>query len=213
MNKYDHLRDKARQLRRQGATLTEICKHLALGKSTVYGWIKGLPIARTSRQSEQLRRATLAARRKYRNQREQWYREAYSAAGKILANLRIRDFVVLYLAEGYKRNRNRVSICNSNAGIVQLACACINELSTNPRHRYLLQCHVDNDEEWLKEYWAKLLQIQPTAIKIFRKSNSGQMSRRQWRSEYGVFTIEVSDTRLRCKIQAWMDFLQQEWSQ
>ncbi|MBF8282869.1 MAG: hypothetical protein HW378_1784, partial [Anaerolineales bacterium] len=212
MKKYAHLRAKAQQLRQKGATLTEICEQLSLGKSTVYGWIKGIPIPRTARQSEQRRKAAQAIRQKHEALRHQWYDEAYQTAPEVLSDPVMRDFVVLYAAEGFKRDRNRVELCNSNPNIMRVAHRFIGALSRNPHIRYRLQCHVDNDEGELKAYWSQLLGIETQNIKIMRKSNAGEMRGRNWRSLYGVLTIEVGDTRLRCMIQAWMDYLQCEWS-
>ena len=212
MKKYAHLREKARELRRTGATLTEICEQLALGKSTVHGWIKDIPIPQTTRQTEQRRRAGQATRQKHAALRQQWYNEAYAEAGEVLKNPLLRDFVVLYAAEGYKRNRNQVCICNSNPAIIKVAHEYIRQLSSNSHLEYLLQCHVDNHERELQQYWAKVLTIRGEEIKVTRKSNAGELSGRKWRSEYGVLTIRVGDTWLRCKIQAWMDYLQQQWS-
>jgi len=211
MKKYVHLREKARVLRQGGATLPEICERLALNKSTVYGWIKDIPIPPTAKQSEQRRKAAQAIRQKHEAQRQKWYNEGQAEAVELLRNSQIRDFVVLYAAEGYKRNRNHVSICNSNPGIVQIAHICIRQLTNNIHIRYQLQCHVDNDVAELKRYWAKLLGIGEQQITVSRKSNAGSLRGRQWRSQYGVLTIDVGDTQLRCKIQAWLDYLQQEW--
>jgi hypothetical protein len=211
MKKYAHLRNKARDLRRKGATLTAICARLALSKSTVYYWIKDTPIPRTACQTAQLKRATQANIRKHREQRQRWYHEAYAEAAEILKDPLKRDFVVLYAAEGFKRDRNRVEICNSNPSIVHIAHRHIVELSNSANIQYRLQCHIDNDEGGLKRYWARLLGVRSHHIRIARKSNSGGLSGRKWRSEHGVLSISVGDTRLRCRLQAWMDHIQREW--
>lgn len=213
MKKYAHLREKAIELRRDGATLTEICERLALGKSTVYYWIKDIPIPRTAKQTAHLRKATLAAQRKHAERRCQWYEEAYRKAVEVLRDPLMRDFVVLYAAEGYKRSRNHVSICNSDPSIVRIASEYVRRLSDNPNIRYELQCHHDNDEDELKQYWAELLGIEAQEIAVIRKSNAGNLSGRKWRSKYGVFAVKVGSTKLRCYIQAWMDYVKQEWSQ
>ncbi len=213
MRKYTHLRAKARESRRDGKTLPEICAQLSLGRSTVYPWVKDIPISRTARQNDQLRKATRVARKKHEEQRHRWYEEAYQESAAILKDRAVRDFIVLYATEGYKRNRNQVSICNSNPNIMRVAHKCIKRLSNNRNIEYRLQCHLDNDESELKRYWAALLGIGAENVKVFRKSNAGQLSGRKWRSEYGVLTIRVGDTELRCKIEAWMDYIQQEWSE
>lgn len=212
MKKYAHLQQKARELRRRGGSLTQICGQLALGKSTVHGWIRDIPIPPTPFQSEQRRRAGQANRRKHARQREEWYAEAYQQAPETLRDARLRDFVVLYAAEGYKRNRNQVCICNSNPAIMRLAHRCIRHLSKNQHLEYQLQCHVDNDERTVRQYWADVLEVPAGRIKVIRKSNAGGLKGRQWRSEHGVLTVRVGNTELRCRIQAWMDYLQQDWA-
>jgi hypothetical protein len=44
-----------------------------------------------------------------------------------------------------------------------------------------------------------------------RKSNSGQLAGRTWRSKYGVLTVCTSDTLLRAELQAWMDCVRNAW--
>lgn len=76
---------------------------------------------------------------------------------------------------------------------------------------YELQSHIDHDDDVLKNYWANLLGIQASSIKVIRKSNSGQLSGRQFRSVYGVLTVRVGDTALRARLQAWMDIIKKQW--
>lgn len=114
------------------------------------------------------------------------------------------------MAEGYRRNRNEVSLANSEPRIVKVAHYWLKRLATNKLY-YSLQYHVDHDEDELKIFWATLLSTTPEQIKVIRKSNSNHLSGRQWRSIYGVMTVKVADTYLRARIQAWMDALKQEW--
>jgi hypothetical protein len=64
--RYDHLRDKAVELRtKHNMTLDDIVERLALPRTTIYSWIKNLPIPRTEKQSDaQLARAG-QVKRKY----------------------------------------------------------------------------------------------------------------------------------------------------
>ncbi|MBA3534185.1 MAG: hypothetical protein H0T73_19870 [Ardenticatenales bacterium] len=211
MKKHDHLREKAVQLRvEKGLALDEIVERLQLPRTTVYYWIKDLPIPRTEKQSESRQRASDANSEKYRKLREAAYNEGFAQAPELIANPLFRDFIVLYMAEGYRRNRNVVSLCNSNPNIVRLADCWIRQLS-GKIPTYTLQCHEDNDEEELKAFWNKELALTTEKIQVVRKSNSGELSGRQWRSIHGVLTVHVGDTYLRAKIQAWMDYLQEVW--
>jgi hypothetical protein len=63
----------------------------------------------------------------------------------------------------------------------------------------------------LRGFWGGVLGIEPEAIKLQRKSNSNQLSGRQWRSRHGVIAVRVPDTLLRARLQAWMDCLRAEW--
>ena len=51
----------------------------------------------------------------------------------------------------------------------------------------------------------------PSCIKATRKSNSGSLKGRQFRSVYGLLTLEMGDTYLRARLQAWMDFVRSQW--
>lgn len=211
VKKYAHLREKAIQLRKEKhLSLNDIVERLQLPKSTVYYWIKDIPIPRTNKQTEGQRRGTLAMQEKYEKLREEAYQSAYQQASELLRNPTFRDFVVLYMAEGYKRDRNLVSVANSDTQIIKLVNYWITKL-TNNRVSYSLQCHVDHDEEELKSYWSSELKIPVDEIQVIRKSNSGQLSGRQWRSKYGVLTVRVGDTYLRSNLQAWMDYIQESW--
>jgi hypothetical protein len=48
-------------------------------------------------------------------------------------------------------------------------------------------------------------------INLQRKSNSNQLAKRTWRSEFGVLTVCASDTYLRAEMQAWMDWIRDLW--
>ena len=213
MNKYNHLRKKARELRRKDFSLGEIVDRLSLPKTTIYYWIKDIPLSPTKRGdnlSKALKAARKACKKKYRLLREEAYQEGLNLAPELFKDSNFRDFMVAYLCEGYKRDRNRVSMGNSDGTIVKLAYGYFNKFS-NRTLRFYLQCHEDNDEDELKCYWANLLDIDPNIIKIIRKSNSGNLSGRQWRCKFGVLQVDTSDTYFRSKIEAWIDYLKNEW--
>jgi hypothetical protein len=77
--------------------------------------------------------------------------------------------------------------------------------------RYSVQYHADQDLDSLREHWATLLQVDRAEIRLQRKSNSGQLNGRSWRSEFGVLSVSVGDTLLRARLQAWIDRIKGEW--
>jgi AcrR family transcriptional regulator len=207
-----HLRAKAIELRtKHKMTIDEIIEHLGLPRATIYYWIKDIKIPRTKKQTERQIMATEAMQAKYAAIREQAYQQGWDEAPELLKELTFRDFVVLYMAEGSKKDRNRIEFVNSNPDMVWMVCQWMKRLSTNNHFYYKLQCHVDHDEEALKQYWADLVEINPERIKTIRKSNSGELSGRQFRSKYGLLSISVGDTILRAKLQAWMNYIQAQW--
>jgi hypothetical protein len=118
---------------------------------------------------------------------------------------------VLYIAEGDKRNRNRVVICNSDDAVLRVAVWWIYRL-TDKSPFFSIQYHADQDLTELCAFWSEALGVGRDAIRIQRKSNSGQLKGRHWRSRNGVLTVGVQDTLLRARLQAWMDRLKSEWT-
>ena len=127
-----------------------------------------------------------------------------------MAILEFRDFVVLYIAEGYKRCRNTVSLANSDPQIIRLAWKWIDRFSC--REPYLnLQYHRDQDPVQLTEFWMAALGIRQDQISLIRKSNSGNLQRRVWRCRYGVASVVSRDTYFRAELQAWIDGVTADW--
>ena len=100
-------------------TLADIARQLGISKSTLYYWVRDLPVATNSntRPTTEVQRtnqqaATAAMQAKYAARREDAYAVTYSEADLLLADVEIRDFVVLYLAEGLRKSRNTVSLGN-----------------------------------------------------------------------------------------------------
>jgi excisionase family DNA binding protein len=109
-----HLRKKARQLREsKRLTIDELAARLALPRTTIYYWVRDLPIPATRPgtgwPASAQRKGTRAMQRKYRLLREAAYEEGWRAFEQLSAEREFRDFVCLYIAEGYKRNRESSS--------------------------------------------------------------------------------------------------------
>jgi len=210
-HKYDHLREKAIKLRtEQNMTLEDIMDCLQLPKTTVYYWIKDLPIPVTEKRKAHLQRRADLIKSKAAAVRENWYQEGLAEAPELLKDVTFRDFVTLYMAEGYKRGRNTVSFVNSDATMIKLAYRWMLKFSKN-KLTYSLQYHMDHDVDELREYWGGILGIEPAIITLLRKSNSNQLTGRKFRSVHGVFTIRANDTQFRSRLQGWIDTVKAQW--
>jgi hypothetical protein len=211
-----YLRAKARELRiKQRLSLLEIPERLALPKTTVCYWIRNLPDpeiryrdtpARVLARQRQGRRMKLEHRRR----REAAYRLGWDEYPTLIQEATFRDFLCMYIGEGYKRCRNSVALANSDPRVIRLADHWIRRLSRNPV-TYAFQHHEDQDPDYVKRFWSFGLGVDEDLIRYQRKSNSGKLTGRTWRSKHGVLTVRAKDTHLRMRLQAWMDRLQDQW--
>lgn len=206
-----YIRQKAVDLRvTRKLTIDEIAERLGVAKTTVFYWVGDLVIPETEKQTVKRQAASDANRRQAWRKRMDAYREGHESFVGLCLEPTFRDFVCMYIGEGTKRNRNVVAICNSDPAVVSLGNRWISRLARNPV-RYSIQYHADQAVEELRQFWATEIEVEPSVIKFQRKSNSGRLGGRSWRSVHGVLTVTCSDTELRAQIQAWMDLVRAEW--
>jgi len=204
-----YLPARARELRTQKRlSLDEIAERLALPKTTVYYWIKDLPLGRERRENPWV--GSRRQSEKHRLLREAAYAQGAEEYETLIELPTFRDFVALYIAEGYKRNRNCVSIANSDERIIAMAAGWLAALTARPL-TYSIQYHADQDLDELRSFWGRVLGIDGSVISMQRKSNSNQLKGRTWRSRYGVLSVRVADTYLRSRLQAWIDRIREDW--
>jgi AcrR family transcriptional regulator len=208
-----YIRAKARQLRAERRlTIDQIAQRLALPRTTIFYWVRDLPLARDPVVASRAQAAaTRAMQAKYRLAREAAYEDGRATFMTLCADPTFRDFVCLYLAEGYKRRRNCVSVCNSDPAVIRLCNSWLRRLAPRKRHAYSIQHHADQDPGVLRAFWATQLAIDAADIRLQRKSNSNQLAARSWRSVHGVLAVTVYDTQLRARMEAWMDCLRESW--
>ena len=206
-----HLRAKAIQLRTERKlTIDELADRLALSRSTIYYWVKDTPIPVTTNETAAQRRRARGNSERHRLMREAEYERGLEEYREFLAVPTFRDFVTMYIAEGYKRDRNTASVANSDPAVIGLATVWLRRLSRRPV-TFWFQYHADQNPEALQAFWGRELGVPPEAITAQRKSNSSKLAKRVWRCEYGVLSVRTSDTYLRARLEAWMDCLRDEW--
>jgi excisionase family DNA binding protein len=210
-----YLREKARQLRRERQlTIDELADRLALSRSTIYYWVKDLPISGSraggSRPGRARRKGNRAMQAKYRRLREEAYELGRWEFPRLAREPLFRDFVCLYIAEGYKRSRHTVKIANSDPAAIALAVGWMPRFSTK-RLRFSIQHHADQDLDTLTAFWARAVALPDISIRFQRKSNSGQLAGRTWRCEHGVISVSIHDTCFRSRLQGWIDRMRGHW--
>jgi hypothetical protein len=208
-----YLREKARQLRREKKlTIDEIAERLAIGRTTVFHWVRDMPRPQRClhRRGSAHQIGSSAMQAKHKRYRDEAYELGRWEFPRLAAEPQFRDFVCMYIAEGYKRDRNRVSLCNSDPAVVRLADRWIRDFSRNPV-TYSIQYHADQSIEELRRFWSAELGVSGSHIKFQRKSNSSQLRSRVWRCRYGVISVRASDTVFRARLQGWIDRLEELW--
>jgi hypothetical protein len=207
------MREKARKLRQeQELTIDEIAKRLAVSRTTAYFWVGDMPRPKRclERQAPAHVPGNAAMQAKYQRLREKAYTEGVASFKAMAEEEGFIDFVTLFIAEGYKRNRNLVSVANSDPAVIAIAVRWMRRLSQR-KLTYGVQYHADQRLPELQTFWGDLVGVKPAEIRLQRKSNSNQLKARTWRSEHGVLTVATNDTYFRARLQAWVDLLRRRW--
>jgi predicted DNA-binding transcriptional regulator AlpA len=212
-----YLREKARAMRAERRlTIDELAERLALPRSTIYYWVRDMPIPGSGPvggwPASAQRNGTRAMKRKFRLLREAAYREGVESYPALAQEPTFRDFVCLYIAEGYKRSRHTVSICNSDPSVMLLSDRWIRRLTQRPVN-YAVTYHPDQQPEQLIGFWSGYLGVPAAAVRCQRKTNSGQLSGRVWRCRHGVMAVASHDTYFRARLAAWVDLIKGEWAE
>lgn len=211
--KLQHVRDKAKTLRKQGYSLNELVKLLNVGKGTVYYWIRSLPkVAKKSKtQHSELSSAAIAAgnhsRQRAAKKRQEAYDLGYSTYAYYSTLPTFNDFVMLYLTEGDRKDRNVLAVTNTNPKLILLAQFWMTRLPKriDARLNYWVQVYLDQDIYEVKKYWATTLHVSVDKINTVLMKSSGKLRKRNNRSLHGVMTVRVHDTQLKAQMYAWMD--------
>ena len=190
-------------------TIDEIAERLGISRQTIFYWVRDVPLKKPRRRPDYEARAVANSLR-YKELRDAAYEQGRREHDELIREPRFRDFICMYIGEGYKRSRNTVSLCNSDPNVMLLADHWIRRFARNPVW-YSVQYRADQDLILLRRFWSDVLDIEPEEIRLQRKSNSNQLTGRMWRSRHGVLTIRTSDTYFRARLQAWIDLTMDEW--
>jgi len=213
MNKNKHLKEKAIELRQAGLPLPEICKKLKQKKTTAYEWIKHIPYARSFNTGAHLKArkaAVKANKNKFQALRDAAYTEGVRIYEERKDDPLFRDFITIYLTEGFRKGQNQVAVANCNPNIIHVAQKILN-MYADRKVEYVVHYYDDHNLQELKDYWIKELTLGPVNLKFQVKAGAGKLKGRSSVLPYGTMHIRTNDTYLRSKIQAWMDLLQAEW--
>jgi hypothetical protein len=150
-----YVREKARKLRvEKHLSIDEIAERLALPKTTIYYWVRDLPLGRPRRANPGQHKGNRTVRAKWRLRRMAAYGLGRLEFARLARDPTFRDFVCMYIGEGSKRNRNRVAVCNSDPRVVVLCTRWMRRFARNPLD-FSVQYHADQDLQELQQFWGR----------------------------------------------------------
>ncbi|MFI6339229.1 hypothetical protein [Streptomyces sp. NPDC050535] len=159
----DDLRDRARELRRQGWTYNEIQAELECAKSSVSLWVRDLPHPEPRCSPEEQRARMNAGLARLRTSQDREREETKRAAAAAVGDLSGRElFLVgagLYWAEGGKdkpySRREHILFVNSDPGMISVFLAWLDLLQVErDRVRFRVMIHESADAAAAERYWA-----------------------------------------------------------
>ncbi|NUR68004.1 MAG: hypothetical protein HOQ47_19815 [Streptomyces sp.] len=169
----DDLRERARELRRQGWTYNQIQAELGCSKSSVSLWVRDLPHPEPKCTPEEQRARMNEGLARLHASRDQERQATKLAAAAAVGDLSDRELflagVALYWAEGAKdkpySRRELVLFVNSDPGVIAVFLAWLNllEVATD-RLRFRVMIHESADVPAAERYWADLVGAERTAF-------------------------------------------------
>lgn len=214
-----YLRQMARSLRvEQQLTVDELALRMALPRSTIYYWVRDLPLRTKGDQDPELHMASSISGGAVISS-EAAYAEALESFAELDAQPTFRDFVCVYLMQGEQRDRARVALTNSDPMVMRLASRWIKRL-TDKAPFLLLQCGGDQSSTDLRRFWSEAVGAEPRAIRVrdaggAKRPDADTDDRLPGASpgdeRHGLLTVTVNDTLLRARLQAWMQRTRETW--
>ncbi|HEX3909703.1 MAG TPA: hypothetical protein VHW67_03240 [Solirubrobacteraceae bacterium] len=227
----------ARQLRvEQALTVDQLAERMALPRSTIYYWVRDLPlgapedveVAAGSDGPDAAGGASEASAA---------YEEGLRSFEELSGQPTFRDFICLYIVQGYKRDRARVALTNSDPAVMRLVSRWIRRLTD--RVPFASVCFEDDRSQGqslttVRRFWGETIGVDERTIGVRRTPadrvlgaggrtvsrgspeaapavRAGARVQAPPRSRHGALTVTVEDTLLRARLQAWMQRTRESW--
>ncbi|WP_353943053.1 hypothetical protein ABII15_16325 [Streptomyces sp. HUAS MG91] len=198
----DDLKERARELRRQGWTYRRIQAELGCSKSSVSLWVRDLPHPVPERTPEEQRAAMNAGLAELRaaqdRERQATKRTAAAAVGELSDRELFLLGVGLYWAEGTKDKphvrREIVEFVNSDPDVITLYVAWLDLLKVDrDRLRCRVMIHETADVDAAERYWADIAGVPPHRFgkSVLKKNNPATVRKNVGDTYRGCLTIRV----------------------
>ncbi|MFZ2522993.1 MAG: hypothetical protein WAW92_01255 [Minisyncoccia bacterium] len=208
-------KNKARELRKKGYSISQIVKELSFTKSSVSLWVRDIVLTKTQKKKLSERGRSLESIEKRRLTRlinEQSKRqivfdkakEDYKSISK--GELKLIG-IILYLGEGGKTERGTARLSNSDPSVIKIMMRFFREVCGVEESKFRGYIHTFShaDVEKTEKYWSKITGIPRSQFyKTYTKASSSSLQKRN-KLPYGTIDVSVCDTKLFLTITGWME--------
>lgn len=204
---------KAVEMRHKGYSITDIAVRLSVSKGSVSRWVRDVKLTTQTLQKIKKRshsKAAVESRRasRLRNTHKQRAQQIAVAQNEIpYIDKQALKFIgtSLYWGEGSKKKPGVVEFTNSDMNMIQVMMCFFTQVCNVPKSKFrghvYLHSHLPTTKAEL--YWSKVSGI---PIVQFHKTSVQHNKNRIQKDTlpYGTFAIVICDTKLRLKIEGWM---------
>lgn len=205
------------ELRREGATYSEILKKIKVSKSTLLIWLKEVGLAKDQKQritqkriNGRLRALDIIRKNKIKRVAD-IKMVARSEVPELIKDAFWLTGVILYLGEGSKEHRHAVQVEMTNMDInvhkIFVKWAKRYLLVTDEQFQFEVFIHENANIEAAKVHWSKELGFQSEILKVYLKRHNPKTKRTNvGLNYYGVLKISLLQSiPLNRKIAGWIE--------
>ncbi|MDN5381778.1 hypothetical protein QEP66_06595 [Streptomyces sp. LB8] len=207
----DDMRERARELRKQGWTYNEIQAELGCSKSSISLWVRDLPSP--ERRQPDMTAARRGLERAVKNRaiaREELRNAAYAEIGPLTPRELFLVGVGLYWSEGAKAKagaHRRIIFVNSDPNMIKLFLRWLDLLGVEPeRRRFSVNIHESADIAKAEAYWADQVGIDVGALlkTSLKKHNPKTNRTNTGEGYYGCLRVAVLQSAdLHRRVEGW----------
>jgi hypothetical protein len=161
------LKEKVVHLRHSGFTLNAIVKQTSLPKTTVYDWIKAIPLSEVQRNSIKKRTldALQAGRIRVQDENKLKLKKIEEDGRQEIGILTKRELLIagtaLYWAEGFKnKHEHRLGFCNSDPDMIRFYLRwlkdCLNVNKEDISFRVTINTSYKERIDEIEQYWSQV---------------------------------------------------------
>ena len=206
-------KQRARDLRLQGYSYSEILEHVSVSKGSLGRWLRDISL--TEEQIQRLHSRFGAGREKFiltmRTRRDARWQTFHQEAEEEYASLcKDPEFmfgVALYIGEGSKTRPNEVCITNCDPRVIQKGLEFFLKIGVAPSSlRCAIHLHPGLSKEAANAFWREVTGLPETQFHTIREAVSRASSGRKINLQiYGTCQISACSTKVRQKLARWME--------